>query len=681
MSYQPYRQQKKKLWNVISWLLFPFAVGAIHGCQQAEESLHLEETHPCLSADIKAECRAELSAEDWGRWLRATPRVSGLEADRAGCALYAVIKDAKSERVLPKEELSPGKLKWLLSRADSLIEKGYVARGGQVLKPFSVNDWGGLNKNNLNENFTVNSWGVFTAIVEAHQITLERNYLEALRSLVLDWIDYNLIQDRSNKMKWYDMATGRRAVVIAHLIAQERIEEEPCPARLEKLLLAAEAHRRYLSDPLKYAKANHGLFQMYGLKSLLFEVPKLRMAEASNEYADAKIRGVLEAQYRFEHLHQEDSPEYHFFVTETVDDLEKSGVFSDDLGLKELVVAARSRYHELVHPDGKLVQIGDSSQSRIPKVHPFQEYIATHGKKGEKPPEGVRFYPKTGYALYRSPFKKKSFRKHDYLFVSASAHDIEHTHADFFSFEWSARGSRFLVDSGKFTYDHNQWRDYFTSTKAGNTVEIDGRSHSTSEKFDPKFPALKRAEELPSGVVLFQMSHRYQAVHTTHQRSLILMPGEWLLVFDEMRSLRSHQYTQWFHAVPEYSFTKLEGSETKLAGQWDAKKKAPKVEMLLASTASEQLSLHLGEGLPNPQGWISASYKEKEKRQSLAHHSQGKNVAMAALFQLGGAASELQIAQLEAAYEVRWIDPKGQKKTYQIVFDRKQQLVKELNEN
>jgi len=53
-----------------------------------------------------------------------------------------------------------------------------------------------------------------------------------------------------------------------------------------------------------------------------------------------------------------------------------------------------------------------------------------------------------------------------------------HAHADTLAFEISLFGSRFLVNSGTSVYEHCQNRIFQRSTKAHNTVEIDGENSS-----------------------------------------------------------------------------------------------------------------------------------------------------------------------------------------------------------
>jgi len=53
-----------------------------------------------------------------------------------------------------------------------------------------------------------------------------------------------------------------------------------------------------------------------------------------------------------------------------------------------------------------------------------------------------------------------------------------HAHADMFSYELTINGKPTIVDSGVFEYAEGEWRNWFRSTAAHNTVEIDGRDQS-----------------------------------------------------------------------------------------------------------------------------------------------------------------------------------------------------------
>ena len=64
------------------------------------------------------------------------------------------------------------------------------------------------------------------------------------------------------------------------------------------------------------------------------------------------------------------------------------------------------------------------------------------------------------------------------VFLMASHHLEAHKHADCLSLIWQDRGETLLIDSGKYGYQRDRMRRYFQSTRAHNTVEVDGRDWS-----------------------------------------------------------------------------------------------------------------------------------------------------------------------------------------------------------
>jgi uncharacterized heparinase superfamily protein len=55
---------------------------------------------------------------------------------------------------------------------------------------------------------------------------------------------------------------------------------------------------------------------------------------------------------------------------------------------------------------------------------------------------------------------------------------LGHAHGDIFSFELSLRGQRVITDSGVHGYEADPMRDYCRSTRAHNTVEVEGEDQS-----------------------------------------------------------------------------------------------------------------------------------------------------------------------------------------------------------
>ena len=85
------------------------------------------------------------------------------------------------------------------------------------------------------------------------------------------------------------------------------------------------------------------------------------------------------------------------------------------------------------------------------------------------------------FALAESGYYGERTERGHYVIVICDAGPIGpdyvpgHGHADLFSFELSLNGARLVVDSGVASYEAGPMRQYCRSTRAHNTLEIDGQ--------------------------------------------------------------------------------------------------------------------------------------------------------------------------------------------------------------
>jgi hypothetical protein len=104
-----------------------------------------------------------------------------------------------------------------------------------------------------------------------------------------------------------------------------------------------------------------------------------------------------------------------------------------------------------------------------------------------------------------------------------------HAHADLFSFELTIGGQPVVVDSGVFEYTAGEWRDWFRSTAAHNTVEIDGRDQS---EMWGSFRVGRRARAF--GVRWIE-GPGFTAITGTHDGYAPLLHTRWIVQVNEAR--------------------------------------------------------------------------------------------------------------------------------------------------
>lgn len=129
-----------------------------------------------------------------------------------------------------------------------------------------------------------------------------------------------------------------------------------------------------------------------------------------------------------------------------------------------------------------------------------------------------------------------------------------HGHADALSIEVSIHGKTLLTDSGTYTYhESRELRDYFRSTAAHNTLEIDGVSSSepaTAFSWKTRAEAKRNNWVSTDRFDLFEGSHNgYERLTdpATHSRSILFLKNDYWIVRDMVETQGEHDYSLNFH--------------------------------------------------------------------------------------------------------------------------------------
>lgn len=527
--------------------------------------------------------------------------------------------------------------------ADKLIESGYALRKNPVWKPKPPIDWGQNPKKDSNWHYVINSLRPMKPLIQAYLAGAGDRYLALARQVALDWIDFNMVENRPNEKKWHDMGSAFRAQLLATVLDLELRRPQPDVAAVGRLVWALDEHAAFLADPKVFTLGNHGFFMMQGLNWALRGLPELKSRARFERYADQQMKKLLSSQFAADGLHLEHSPGYHGFMTKSFADVVSEGSFPELAELRQTVERARLHLPELQHPNGEAPMLGDTE--RLPLKIPDPD--------GPAPEDGVplRGYPESGWAVFRTHFGEHATATDDYLLLGAGHHSNVHKHADHLSFEWSFGGVPILVDSGKYTYDRDEWRRFFISTRAGNAVEVDESDYATrlvKGKGNSKLGAWGQLGD--AYYIVAEQRDRGLAVQQT--RLLFICPGRYLLVVDQMQSKKQHTYRQWFH-FHESLEVERRGARLLVA---DAEGHPLLALRDLADGA--EVELVRGQTKPRIQGFLSSKYMQKTPRFSLAFRKQGENVTFAALFTPG----EVQAARVTRegnGSSISWRDARG----------------------
>ncbi len=312
--------------------------------------------------------------------------------------------------------------------------------------------------------------------------------------------------------------------------------------------------------------ANHYL---KNAKALFFTGAYLKSDDA-DKYFNKGIKILLQAaeeQILSDGGHYEKSPMYHSIVVEDFLDVinlvqSNSLVISDqDVSfLKDKTKQALNFLDAIVMPDGEIPLFNDSAFNIAPHPDLLFKYA----------------YELTGYIRDSSVSQKRTISLNDsgYYMIKgdnsvcivdcgAVSPDYQpgHTHCDLLSYEMSIHGKRLIVNSGLHDYENSQQRAYCRSTKAHNTLEIDGREQS---EIWGQFRVARRAEVLSAemvqtdeGAVIFTGSYRpYWAAKAqlAHTRQVRHANNQWIIT-DAVSGAGEHVVKNYLHLHPEVSCT------------------------------------------------------------------------------------------------------------------------------
>lgn len=298
--------------------------------------------------------------------------------------------------------------------------------------------------------------------------------------------------------------------------------------------------------------------------------------------------------------HYERSPMYHSIVVEDYLDV-LNLILSSDVQLGSTIVAlfksktaaALDFLHDMAMPDGEIPLFNDAAfgiASPPAKLFDYAQRVFAY----VRPPysAGLAVYAKqaSGYYVMRNG--------DNVLVVDCGPigpdYQPGHGHCDTLSYELVLNGHRVIVDSGVHDYENGPERRYARSTKAHNTVAVDGIEQS---EIWGVFRVARRA--YPLGASLQQSGEsraRFEGAHdgyrrlsgsVIHQRSIEFDATEGYTVCDVLQGNGVHAMESYIHLHPDFSarvkhdlievlaadeqviaFIKVEGASIRLEQGW-----------------------------------------------------------------------------------------------------------------
>lgn len=241
----------------------------------------------------------------------------------------------------------------------------------------------------------------------------------------------------------------------------------------------------------------------------------------------------------------------------------------------------------------------------FPKRTDFQ-WAATDRAEGTPPKDESSAFPYAGHFVMRSGWDPND----RYLFFDGGPFGYGHQHEDKLNIMVYSHGRVHIVDPGNYPYDSSQWRKYVLSTRAHNTVMVDGLEQNQRGKPRDEYVV---SEPLPH-TWISESTHDYALASydlgygpdrdttVTHTRAILFVKPDFWIVTDFLKASdeQSHHYDAMFHLDADAAEIVMDGKGVETRNE----EGESNFGIYGIANASFSIDVIAGQEEPIVQGWI-----------------------------------------------------------------------------
>jgi hypothetical protein len=275
----------------------------------------------------------------------------------------------------------------------------------------------------------------------------------------------------------------------------------------------------------------------------------------------------------------------------------------------------------MMMPDGRLPDVNDGGwhhvaplMERAVEAYPERQDFAwahTAGVEGTPPDETSVAFPYAGYYIMRTSWSPDAV----WALFDGGPYGYGHQHEDKLNLLLHAYGHLLLTEGGNYAYDGSEMRRYVLSTRAHNTIRIDGQDQNRRLDYDRQaFDVTERAGAAWRTTDTYDLADATYdedygpeaAQKVTHQRTVLMIKeppgglGPFLLAIDRLTPEDDAAHTAqilWhlaiFRATVDGVTVHSQADET------------ANLSILPAATEGLSVELVAGQETPEWQGWVA----------------------------------------------------------------------------
>lgn len=418
----------------------------------------------------------------------------------------------------------------------------------------------------------------------------QNQYYNKFKDLIKNWIDNNPFAHGDG---WHPYTISLRITnwISTYQIFKDKIiEDDDFDKRFKE---SVYLQYKYLQRNLEKDVLGNHYFE--NIKALII---------GSDFFEDTKVKDKfkkelleqLDEQILEDGMHFELSPMYHKIILE---DLIKITYWLKDEPI----------YNQLISDIQKMIDTTYSFEESFGKTPAFNDsadgiskdykcLLEVCEKHFMLSPQNKNSFEKSGFYIVKDQNKKLIFDTGDICPTYLPAHG----HCDALSFELSINSIPLIVNSGTYSYKNGNWRDYFRSTKAHNTVSVSDQEQS---QFWGSFRVAKRIKKVKRKQFIYKDIQFYAGAYvsyhgTEHKRYIGYIGEDMIIVLDDVKVKSKDNINSHLHFIPGTNLD-IQDNTISLANGEDA------IKIITIGTRKIDIE----------QGWYSEQFNVKEQNNIL----------------------------------------------------------------
>ncbi len=422
-------------------------------------------------------------------------------------------------------------------------------------------------------NYHISYFDCGDPLAELYLVTHDDALARGWRELLLSFISSNPLPEKAGPGStkcWRSLDTATRTFYLTRQL-HAFISSPVCDdAFLVTLFRSVWEHGLRLRTGHAY-RGNWFTNEMSSLARLTFYYPYFKETREWRDYALGRLQAELDRQVYPDGFQSELAPGYHCGVMRHfLSVVETAGACDEPLppafvqGVERMFLI----FPRLARPDLRSPNVNDSGNASAGPLarsalrhYPHNDvmrWFATDRREG-RPPEWLSCeMPYAGFAAFRNSWEPDAL----WAFLDGGPYGMAHQHEDKLNVLLSAYGKNMIVEAGTFAYDTSEMRKYVLSTRAHNTVRIDGLDQNRHTGYRWKDEDITRKSDLvfrttPTrdwAEATFADGYGPAKIPVRHARRLIFHKAEsglppFFVVVDRLSAAdgRQHAFEQLWH--------------------------------------------------------------------------------------------------------------------------------------